>query len=128
MVGQQEEVGEIDAAPSVEVEAGVAAAEGVRKEDEAAAAGFADAVEVRGNFRGGGEGHRVETGHGRRDGVDSGQALGEGGGSAAVLIGVWPWWPRGVPPPMVTAKVTVAPSNRAWWCVSLKWGVSRSVL
>ena len=93
VVGQEEEVGEVDAAAAVEVEAGVAAAEGVCKQEEVGEAGLAVAVEVGGGFRGGGEGDRVEAGHGCHGGVGPWSASqGQGAGGAAVFIGGGRGW------------------------------------
>ena len=88
VVGEEEEVAEVDGAAAVEVEAWVAAAEGVCEEEEVGEAGLAVAVEVGRGLGGGGEGDGVEAGHRCGDGAGPRLASqGQGAGGAAVLIG-----------------------------------------
>ena len=113
VVGQEEEVAEVDAAAAVEVEAGVAAAEGVCEEEEVGEAGLAVAVEVGRGFRGGGEGHRIEAGHRYSDGVGPGKLPRVRVLTARPLAPVETVVSERVPPPAVTANVTVAPAKAA---------------
>ena len=128
VVGQQEEVGGIDVAPSVEVEAGVAAAGRLLQRGRSrfspdspspSKSGVISAVAVKVT------GSRPVTDTER--GVDSGQAQSEGGGSAAVLIGCGRGGREG-PFAHGHREGDGGPVKLGPWCVSLKWGVSRSVL
>ena len=87
ILGEEEEVGEVHRAAAVQVEAGIAAAEGLGEEEEVGEIGHAVAVEVRRGLGRGGEGYRLELSYRCDDSVGS-QLLAQRQGGARQALGV----------------------------------------
>ena len=87
---QEEEVAKADEAVAVQVEAGIAAAEGLGEQEEVGEAHLPVGIEVGRDLRDDGKGHRLHSFDGRLDGVGP-RVVGQGhcsGGEAPVIGGV----------------------------------------